>query len=545
MLFLAMPVMTAQAQAYITLPPSTQAQVIRIVDVNAMVVRTPNGDALVRLIGVMPGGSPQAINYLTGQLVGQNVMLNSDPSLPIQPTNRWNYMYVHFGNRFVNREVVEMGFALFNDAHYFTNYFDEIAGAEYLAGGAGLGFWATDMREPTLLRHHDRININTATPWQISNRLDIDISLAQAIVAYRTTHPIRHVNDLVFVQGMTLDAFVSIRHRAGVSTNINTAAEDELATMLTGGTALAITTSRATYGAFTDIQQLVGRNVLTQLQLNAIAPFISVENDYVIDFYRPQFRANINLANQLQLTRAGATPIQASNFISQRNIMPLRNVQDLMPHMAFNIQNTNAIADNMRTHTNINTAPRSELESLFGRSAATTANINTAVNNILTRRTQEPFQDIGQLEQFLPAGATFATIAPFIYVDETPMPATINLNRATRPQLEQAGVPPNVAQQIINNPQRGNWMLPSHLPAFIRNLPQDALNNLTLVTNINTATETELLSLDPAMTLHIIERIERYRDEHPFGNANEIRNFFDMLNQRPLYNRIAQYLILR
>ncbi|MCL2620137.1 MAG: helix-hairpin-helix domain-containing protein [Defluviitaleaceae bacterium] len=545
MVLAVLPAQTTSAQAYITLPASTGATVVSIVDVNAMVVRTTNGEALVRLIGVMPGGSQEAVNYLTQQLVGRNVILNSDPSLPIQPSNRWNYMYVHFDGRFINREVIEMGFALFNNAHYFTDYFSQMEDAEYIAGVSGMGFWATDMREPTLLRHHDRININTATQFQIANRLDIDMQLAQAIVAFRSTHPIRQASDLVFVQGMTSQIFGANRYRMGVSTNINTAAEHELATMFTVGVARNIVDSRFMYGAFTNIEQLVTRGVLTQLQFNTVEPFISVENDYVIDFYRPHFRANINLASHLQMTRAGASPAQAVAFINQRDILPLRNVQDLMHHPAFNIHNTNAIADNMRTHTNINTAPRSELESLFGTFSINIPNLNNAINRILEHREEHYFEDVMEFEQFMPAGAVFADILPFIYAYEPPVQWIINLNRATQAQLEAAGIPADTARVIANNPQRGSWHLPSQLPANIRNLPDETLRHLSLRTNINNATEVELLSLDPAMTPHIVERIERYLEEHPFGNAAAIRDFFDFMNLRPLHDRIAPHLILR
>lgn len=545
MILAVLPAINAYTQTYITLPASTGATVVRIIDVNSIVVRTANGQALVRLIGVMPGGSTEAINHLTQQLVGRNVILNSDPSLPIQPHNRWNYMYVHFDGRFINREMVEMGFALFNVDHYFTQYFNQLEEAEYIAGTSGMGFWATDMREPSLLRHHDRININTATQWQIANRLNIDLSLAQAIVAFRSTHPIRQVSDLVFVQGMTSQIFGANRYQMGVSTNINTATEQELTTMFTIGVARNIMDSRFRYGTFTYIEQLVTRGLLTQLQFNTAQPFISVEDDYIIDFYRPHFRANVNLASHLQMTRAGASPAQAVAFISQRDILPLRNLQDLLHHPAFNIPNTNAIADNMRTYTNINTAPRSELESLFGTFSISIPNLNNAIDRILEYREDYEFTDIMEFESFIPSGAVFENILPFIYVYEPPVQWIVNLNRATQTQLEDIGIPTDTARVIVNNPQRGSWHLPSHLPANVRNLPEETLRHLSLRTNINNATDVELLSLDPVMTPHIVERIQRYLEEHPFGNAAAIRDLFDFMNLRPLHDRIAPQLILR
>ncbi|MCL2753463.1 MAG: hypothetical protein FWE44_04855, partial [Defluviitaleaceae bacterium] len=102
------------------------------------------------------------------------------------------------------------------------------------------------------------------------------------------------------------------------------------------------------------------------------------------------------------------------------------------------------------------------------------------------------------------------------------------------------------AQQIVNHSQRVNgWMLPTNLPAIVQNLPLDVRSNLSVRTNINTATAEELMSLDNAMTTQIINAIMTARDDQPFGQVVHVRDIFVDFGQLALYNRIQRFLIVR
>jgi competence ComEA-like helix-hairpin-helix protein len=540
-----MPANRAYAGPFIEIPDGTIALVVRIIDVNAVSVRTNEGEALVRLIGISPGGDQAAIHYLQREIGGRYVVLTTDPL--ITHDGRWNYMYIHLGNRLLNREIVLSGYGMLNENHHRARFFEQIRGAAGIAHEEGLGLWANEGRAPHIVRELERLNVNTATSWQIQQRTGAAPALANAIVSFRNAAPFQQISDLVFVPGMTRVFFEQNRHRLGVSTNINTAIEEELLSIFTLTQAQAIINSRSplNQGPFNDIQDLVSRNIISQGILNPRAPFIDVEYIYEIDFSRPAFRANMNLASHPQLTRAGLSSAQANAIIAQRQIMPMRNLQDLAGHTGFSLANLNTLGDNLRPFTNINTAPESELESLFGTQNIHAADINRAVNNIIEQRELRPFEATDQIIPYLPHGATFSAIAPYIYVDERPTHSLLNVNRATVEQLVDIGLSTTQAHQIFNHVGRGNWNFPGQLPVFIRNLPYHVQNHFSVRTNINTATAEELLSLDPAMTDYIVRWIMNYRQQQHFGNAAELQAMFVNINELPLYSRIARFIIFR
>ncbi|MCL2576260.1 MAG: helix-hairpin-helix domain-containing protein [Defluviitaleaceae bacterium] len=532
---------------FVELPTSTSGRVIDIIDVDSIIVQTPYGEALVRLIGVAPNNTGNSIEFLSNQIMGQMVGLSADPN--VSSFGRWNLRYVFLQSRNINIELVLSGYAQTNENHSHASLFSQFQAAQSVSQLAGLGDWANDLRRPHIIRSADRININTATNAQMVQQLGITTAVAQNIVTHRNSAVFQTLADISFVTNFTREMYSQNRHRMGVNTNINTAVELELLSLgMTQAQARSVIASRVDNGTFTNIQQLRDRNLISQALFNNIQHFIAVDDVYEVDFSRPNFRANINTASQAQLTRAGATAAQANAIIQQRNIMPLRNTGDLLAHTSFAIANINALSDNMRALTNINTAPRSEIESLFGRFNMTAAQINTTTNNIMNHRDNvSNFGNIQQLIPHLPTNFALSNIEPFIYVGEMPAtPVRINVNRATVNQLVSVGVPQATAQQIVNHNGRNNgWLLPTNLPVIIQNLPFVVRNNLTLRTNINTATSEELSALDSNMSNEIIQRIIAYREDQPFGNVLQLRDLLDTFNQRALYNRIERFLIVR
>ncbi|MDR2168336.1 MAG: helix-hairpin-helix domain-containing protein [Clostridiales bacterium] len=544
------PPATISAQPFIDIREATSARVLQIIDVNAILVQTDEGQALVRLLGVSPGGSRAGINYLSREINGRYVSLATDPLLTgsLSEPGRWNYMYVYFEGRLINSEIVLSGYAKPNENHSEALLFDTIRQAGGIADTTGLGLWANEGRHPHIVRYLERINVNTASELQIQLHTGASFALARSIVTFRANAPFQQISDLKFVPGMTRDFFEQNRHRLGVSTNINTAVREELESIFSSPQAQAIINSRAVQnrGLFENTEQLVARGIMPLGIFNPRAPFVAVSDVYEIEFSRPGFRANMNLANNFQLTRAGTSVVQANAIVMQRQIMPIRNLQDLISHTGFiSPANTNALGDNLRAFTNINTAPRSELESLFGTSVVSTVNLNRALNNIIEQREHTPFVNIEQIAILLPPGASFAAISPFIYVDVRPVPELVNINTAPAARLTELGLTPLQANQIVSSTGRGNWNFPSQLPPFIRNLPADIRAHFAVRTNINTAAPAELASLDAAMTPEIIGRIIEYREDQIFGSFAELQSLFTDLNQLPLYNRIMRFLILR
>ncbi|MCL2168672.1 MAG: helix-hairpin-helix domain-containing protein [Defluviitaleaceae bacterium] len=545
-------VLPAVASPFVELPTPEIARVTQVIDVNSIRVVDGSGqEALVRLIGVSPSGSRQGIDFLRREIGGRYVFLMADEEFneSLQPagSGRWNYMYVFVETRFINAELVLSGYAMLNENHRHAELFDDIRGAAGVAQQVGLGLWANESRQPHIVRYMERININTATAAQIIAHTDAPAALAHQIVIFRASVPFQQISDLKFVTTMTRSFFEENSHRLGVSTNINTAIEEELITIFNLTQTRAIIASRQpqNQGLFTDVQELVSRGILTQAGLNQNQrfAFISVTDDYEIDFARPNFRANMNLASHAQLIRAGTGAANANTIITQRQLLPLRNLHD------FTVGNVIHLADNLRPFTNINTAPRSELESIFGTSPITAPVINSTVDAILEHRELTPFANINELAPLLPAAVNFDVLAPFIYTHQPPMVELINISRATVAQMIDAGIPAPLATLIANNVGRINWLVPSNIPVGIRNqihqLPAEVQARLSVRTNINTASAAELRTLHPLMEDGIVSWIISYRNAQIFGTQAELGALFYTLNQTALYNQISRFIIFR
>jgi len=530
MLFTAIMPMQTHAATLITLPSNTTARVIEIIDVNAIRVRTSEGDALVRLIGIHPRGSLEARNFLAREIMGNYVTLQRDLNIP--DTDRWNNMYVVFGNRLINSELILTGYGRLNEAHSAAQHFNQIQQGHVIARDAGLGVWAADLDPYNITRLGERLNINTATAHQFMHYFGATEAQAASILNFRTQAVFQHINDIKFVPGITWGFFATNRHRMTVSTNMNTANVYEISTLLdiTQAQAQAIVNSR-NHTAITDLQQLFARGLMGANQLTSNLPFISVNTVEAIQFANPNFRANINLATHPQMLRAGTSAIAASNIINQRTMGNMRNtlhnLGDVLGLPGLNFDQINALADNLRTHTNINTAPRSEIETLFG-----AENVPGLVDAIIRQR---DFSDINQLIDIV-GEERFARMEPFIYVTRE-IPALTNINTASEAQLIELGFSANEAWQIRHRRPPLNQILGW--------MNQEMLDNSTQRTNINTAPAGELLTLSERMNEDIITRIVHYRNNQPFGSIEEVEEFFVSINQWEMFLQFRAFIIVR
>jgi len=523
------------ASPFISLQNGERAQVVEIIDINAIRVRTDRGDALVRLIGIHHGGTAEGINFLTREIMGTYVHVVRDPLFP--DIGRWNYMYVMLVERFINGELILTGFGRLNEEHSRASQFSNIQTGQAIARDAGLGQWASELSTPIITQYGERVNINTASAAQIVQHLGAPQALANNIVNFRITNVFQTINDVKFVPGMTWEFFASNRHRMSISTNINTAPLPEIQSLtgITDAQAQAIVEARGGGQSFTELNQLVTRGLITAQQLSVITPFVSTQSVSIIHFARPNIRANMNLASTGQLTSAGATSTQASGIVSQRGHLHLRNLHDLIDLPGFaTMAQINPLADNLRAYTNLNTAPRSEIESLFG-----SAVNHTIVDNIMNNR---PFGSPSQIESIVGA-ALFSVMEPFIYVGGQPPHILINLNTATHAQLVDAGFYDAEATRVIN---ARPILRPSHLDHWQVTLREDLRHVSTLYTNINTASNQELLTLDGAMTQDMVARITSYRNDQPFGSFEELEAFFAADDAMwDVYLRLRNFIILR
>ena len=522
----------------VIIPDTTVALVVEVIDINAIRVELPNGDqGLVRLIGIAPGGTPEAIRHLSRMIMGDYVVLMRDDNVPNR--GRWNYMYVYHGwqqdFQLVNARMVLSGYARMHEGHDISQFNENFAQVENIARSVGLGMWGPDL-VPVIGRLDPgrRININTATAEILVYLLDIPAALADAMVAARQFTVFQHTDDAKFVHGMTRHIFSANRLLMTVSTNVNTAPISEIATLygMTTEDAQLFVNSRAV-APFSNLNDIANRGLMTIPQLNANLPFMSIDSIEQIPFARPNFRANINTANHQQLTRAGIPPLLATQIIAQRaHNIPYRHISDLTG-FGLDIGQINNIADNIRARTNINLAPLSEIESLFGNNLPQ-VNISGLMNN-------RPFNSEMALLTFLDNQAIFDSIQPFIYFNENNPPHVVNINRASSADLIIIGFGENLASSLTV-PWRPPMTLPSHVPAAI---PANLRPYISLFTNINNATVQELQSLDSSMMIGIVNNLLLYTREQPFGSMEELREFFIGIGHEDIFERIAPFVVLR
>ena len=536
----------SNAYAFANVTDGSQAVVEEVLDINAIRVRLFNGqEAFVRLIGIEASREPNAIEFLRSRIQGQWVQLFTDPTMP--NSGRWNYAYVIMGGRHINAEIILGGHGRVNTAHSFALRYHEILNGQNLARGFGVGVWAGDNQFGQIF-FGDRVNINTASLHTLLNTLGLTHQQAQAIDSFRQNAVFRTVDDFKFALMATAgnasqaaanrEWFTQNRGRLSVFTNINTASLVEIASlsnaMLVGNTAQNIINSRQAQ-PFIATSNLVTRGLITDATFATFQHFVGLINQEYVNFSIPNFRANLNTANLNQLMAAGASNAQATVIIDQRTHLPIRNLQDLIGVPNFgNAVQTLHLFDNLTARTNINTATRAEIESLFG-----TFFQGVDINAIMQNR---PFANINQILPYMNS-AVFNQISPFIYTTYPGVQNLTNINTATIEQLNALGLTTDQSQQIIN--QRPITQ-PSQLPTFLTATIRD---NITLRTNINTASTFELQTLNPNITNQMISTILLYRQDQPFGSITEIQWLFSQGVQGPLsadwFHLIAPFLIVR
>ena len=520
------------------------AVVEEVIDINAIRVRLPNGsNAFVRLIGVEPNGSPSSIEFLRSLIMGNSVTLFREPT--ISNSGRWNYAYVFRFQTLINAEIIRSGQGRANAAHSTALLFSTITEGQNIARSFGVGLWASELR-PGISIFGDRININTVPTHILVNELGLTAAQASAIDGFRSNSVFRNVNDVKFALMQvahtpvaaleTRNWFSQNRSRLSIFTNINLASQAELMSLsnaINPDMALNIINSRNNQ-TFDDINQLLIRGLVNNTLFNNISPFIGLMNMENITFARPNNRANINLATHNQLVQAGASHAQAEVIINQRQHTPLRNLQDLRGNSNFaQMSQITALMDNLTGFTNINTAVQSEIETLFG----------NHVNNVNIQAImagQPSFTSIHQIAEYMDA-SIFNQISPFIYVTTLNVPNITNINTATHAQLTtNLNLTPEQATQIIN---LRPITLPSQIPSFITT--SNIRNQVSLYTNINTASNHELLTLHPQMTSNMTSTIMLYRQEQPFASLTEIAWLFGHIDAGVWFGQVSEFLIVR
>lgn len=127
-----------------------EVEVLRVVDGDTIEVGIDGGEEDVRLIGVdtpetvKPGEpvecfGPQASSFTKDVLEGETVRLEFDQEL--RDVYSRLLAYVYLGDRFVNAELIERGYARTLEIEPNTSRAPELARLQTAAGAAGRGLW--------------------------------------------------------------------------------------------------------------------------------------------------------------------------------------------------------------------------------------------------------------------------------------------------------------------------------------------------------------------------------------------------------------------
>lgn len=484
---------------YVRLVADTYAQVVQVVDGETLRVQPvgSNQRALVRLAGINTEGCREAQDFMTGAVLGRIVYLTlSAANAPSDRfDDRWVPVYLTYNDVVFNRSLVQRGLAVV-DPDYENHWMYSLLVSDLNRARAGrLGSWEdTGFRTQPLTRRwrgrpgggwwgDDRVNINTATASQI-NRVLYGTSAGSAIVRNR---PYRSVGDVRFAPGaLSRDEFDYFWGAMKVSTNINTANEEELAQLfdINMSDARAIVRHRDR-GSFTSIYQLRDAGLMSSSVFERNRPFMTTHDVDEIEGVRAD-TVNINTATASELQQAGLTSSQANTIINARgNGYTIKSIGEIQQLSGVNLTDR-------RLH-EISFYLRTDFDDGWGWHHGS-------------------------------AGA---------------FPNLININTATRDELRRVGFSEGQVNQLLSRQGRMNSGrdIPFNVAAFD--------HSITLFTNVNRATAEEWMSLSINMSWSMARVLEDEAFYHPFASFSELRDLFYYYDYGNVYHRIRRFLVLR
>ncbi len=444
--------MTAFAK-YVPVFMGGYAKVVEIIDGDAIKVQLydTSSIALVKLAGIDACGYDEALRFLNRELMGKKVNLVF-PSTQNRYLDRWNIMNVYLDDVLINKKLVELGYA--KSLADGTDSQD-LAQTEEGSRQSGLGMWTPDKKyniiaitpgQNSIIGTYEGngININTATPQQISNYLDgVSSSLAQRIVSYREYNPINNLLELKFVEGFTKDILERNKTRMTVMTNINKAGDRELLSLkYFNQTDVDYVIRYRDRTNFTSASDLVSAGIPSS-KSEANKGFIDTYDKSTLSIRIPDSSVELNQATKEQLMSVGLSDYAAQQVIDRRGKYSYKTLDELYKLAGVSRYELDKIQDNLTIsggnsydftgtspqYTNISTATFKQLTDM----GMTDAQANSIYNN---RRNNRSWTN-------LPTDLTAYDSRISIFT---------NINKATYYELTtlSVGMTSELAQEILN-----------------------------------------------------------------------------------------------
>jgi DNA uptake protein ComE-like DNA-binding protein len=537
---------SVQSQANINLSDFdsyTVVRVLEIIDGEVFKVQygtSPNErEEIIRLIGVDAEGNQDAYDFAYSNLMGKLVILTRDDNIP-RDSNNWEqvYLYSEFSKSY-NLQLLEKGYAKLNINHSKSELYSTFTKAENYAKSLNFGVWNAD---GSIAGLGNRVNINTATYTQLYTLLeDTTAGMASRIVLYRKTNPFNTIEEVKFADPL-LDHewFEKNKDKISVVTNLTLATDYELQTLFPTASAATIREMRnalSSYLTFNTISSIDEIKKIDEIKnvYEDFSDFITIDNHFHYENRFDYKTVNINIASAEEIKVAADLTTSAANRIYEARDKgyTFKNVSEVLQFQTgLTSDQLLRIKDNFTTITNINTATRSELSSLFSTLSLSNTAKNSIADSIINRR---PFYDIKDLKSFL-AADYYNLIEPYITVSDTTNYYNINttdkdflislfkLNNSDAQTFKSRDV-------IYKNHNSFNFEFEhfEHLFSFY--------------TDINTASRDVLYRLDKDMSYGLVDEIIKFRSEQPITSLSEVHYLFEKSDSIEAYNRIKNYIV--
>lgn len=462
----------------------------------------------VKLIGIDTDTSVDAFNYTSNRLLGSTVYFIIEDNDFYEPSSMIHANVFYDFDKTVSEELLELGFAKVDESYKGSEHYHSFLSAEYNAQLYEEGRWATTLSKTT-----DRININTATSFQLADVLDLDSSIASKIVSYRLNNPFNNITEIMAVDPLfNAEWFDSHNHLISVMTNMNKASYLELTSLIgNGSNAQSIIDALDYYARFNEIKSLDDlKNIhyFSSYYLN-VTPYMTLSSTNQYEGVA-KYSVNVNTCSSSSFeaaTKLDATAYKKLTEIKKDDYL-ISTIGELYTGAGiFSVYSRSNYNDHLNAYTDVNRADQFELMSLFDQTKMDTIAKRAIADKIIAGR---PYRVIEQVA--LTIGSTdYSSIKPYIYVYEADILEAYNVNTVAKESLEK--------------------------------LDEAYSGRKTRYTNINRVGEEALLDLYPGMTSQLVEAIVDYRSKHDFWYKDDLKDIFVKQGQLSIYNKIQSYIV--
>lgn len=498
---------------------------------------------IIKLLGIDTKGNQDAFEYTLTTLLGQVVFILEEDRPEYPDINQLDISYGYVYNqmsRSINEELLMQGYAVTDLLFMDSLYYDDLRQAEEVAIEKELGFYATSDESTVAM-----FNINTASFNEMQQYLvDTSDEAINAIIAYRTYNMFESVEEVKFAhESLDHDWLEENRGIFNAITNINSANVYELASLFPDDAdGLRLAEAIEQYKVFNDVldkDELKHIEEVTTFYYD-IAAFIDTqpEDKYVNEDHKV---ANVNTCSVFDLMEATDLPeLYATKLQTERseNDYYYKNVGELVVEgAALYSETAYRFTDNLSALTNVNTANIFELTTLFGLfDGLSTVDKEAMAQVIVDNR---PYEEISDIESVIEP-IYYSEIWQYLITGDQDRPKSMNLNLTDVDTLDDyLGMSYSDENKHELYLKDHTYVTPSNIQIYIKGKGR----KISLFTDINTATEFELLNLNRNMSEDIVADILDFRRQEPITSLEEIQFIFADHNRSYLYLELKDFVV--